>query len=164
MIDRCFKCGAATLLLPENIAHTAWQCVCDCGAASHSARNKKAPWTTGIRCNGSNGSSQKKGNEMARYRTIKKHAEETGYTESAIRTKISRGVWLEGRVWKKAPDGTIIIDEEGYNEWVENGNGLAMNRNVLESSPFRKHRSRSVSRSEESIAVNVSSSSPLPLT
>ena len=39
--------------------------------------------------------------------------------------------WKE-RVSKKAPDGTIIIDEEEvYNEWVENGNGLAMNRNVL---------------------------------
>ena len=164
MINRCFSCRRVPILI-RPISRIPHGNACATVARRLTApKTRKAPWTTGIRCNGSNGSSQKKGNEMARYRTIKKHAEETGYTESAIRTKISRGVWLEGRVWKKAPDGTIIIDEEGYNEWVENGNGLAMNRNVLESSPFRKHRSRSVSRSEESIAASVSSSSPRPLT
>ena len=32
-----------------NIAHTTWQCVCDCGTASHSAKNKKGAvdnWNT----------------------------------------------------------------------------------------------------------------------
>jgi len=61
---------------------------------------------------------------MARYRTIQKHAEETGYSEHAIRSKIQRGFWMEGRVWRRAPDGRVLIDEDGYNEWVENGNGL----------------------------------------
>lgn len=49
MIDRCFECGATPLLVPGNITHTSWQCVCDCGAASHSARNKKGAvdnWNT----------------------------------------------------------------------------------------------------------------------
>jgi hypothetical protein len=51
--------------------------------------------------------------------------DDTGYSEHAIRSKIQKGVWMEGRVWRRAPDGKILIDEDGYNEWVENGNGLS---------------------------------------
>lgn len=56
---------------------------------------------------------------MLRYLTIGKFAEESGYTEDAIRAKIKTGVWLEGIVWKKAPDGRVLIDTEGYEAWVE---------------------------------------------
>lgn len=35
MIDRCFSCRRVPILMPANIAHTTWQCVCDCGVASH---------------------------------------------------------------------------------------------------------------------------------
>lgn len=42
----------------------------------------------------------------------------TGYTEKAIRRKIADGVWREGEVWRKAPDGSILISIKGYTEWV----------------------------------------------
>lgn len=56
---------------------------------------------------------------MLRYMTIDKFAAESGYSEDAIRAKIKTGVWLEGIVWRKAPDGRILISEEGYGRWVE---------------------------------------------
>jgi hypothetical protein len=57
---------------------------------------------------------------MVKYKTIKQFALESGYSESAIRKKIERGVWPYG-VHIKAPDGRILISVEGYNEWVESG-------------------------------------------
>lgn len=56
-----------------------------------------------------------------RYVTVKKFCAETGYTDDAVRGKIHRGVWLEGDVWRKAPDGHILIDMEGFQRWVEQG-------------------------------------------
>src|SRR3569623_3842911 len=53
------------------------------------------------------------------YKTIPKFAEESGYTEHAIRTKFRDGVWRESEVWVKAPDGRILIIVEGYKSWVE---------------------------------------------
>lgn len=43
----------------------------------------------------------------------------TGYTEKAVRIKLERGQWLEGRHYRKAPDGHIMMDLEAYNQWVE---------------------------------------------
>jgi hypothetical protein len=40
-------------------------------------------------------------------------AELTGYSVRAIEGKRAEGVWLEGQVWKKAPDGHIMISLEG---------------------------------------------------
>lgn len=62
---------------------------------------------------------------MLRFKTIAQFSLESGYSKEAIRGKIRDGIWVEGRVWKKAPDGHVLINVEGYNEWVENGNGLA---------------------------------------
>lgn len=56
---------------------------------------------------------------MVPYMTIKRFASETGYTPEAIRTKIKSGVWLEGIVWKKAPDGHVLISLRGYELWVD---------------------------------------------
>lgn len=56
---------------------------------------------------------------MARFVTIKKCAELTGYTEAAIRGKIQLGIWSERAVWIKAPDGRILINMEGYDLWAE---------------------------------------------
>ena len=53
-----------------------------------------------------------------RFVTIKKFSELTGYSENAVRGKIQRGDWLQDQVWKKAPDGRILIDLEGYEKWV----------------------------------------------
>jgi hypothetical protein len=55
---------------------------------------------------------------MLRYVTISKFALESGYTEDAIRAKIKAGVWLQDVIWKKAPDGRVLIDIDGYERWV----------------------------------------------
>lgn len=89
-----------------------------------------------------------------RYVTISKFAEESGYTEDAIRTKIRDGIWREDREWKKAPDGRILINKEGYDEWVETGGVLKLRR---------KAASKSVSCTVASAAGKGFPSSPPPL-
>jgi hypothetical protein len=42
----------------------------------------------------------------------------TGFTPAAIRTKIAKSVWLEGRQWVKR-DGRVLIDMKGYESWAE---------------------------------------------
>ena len=54
-----------------------------------------------------------------RYKLIHQFCAETGYTDSAVRAKIRDGIWLEGREYRKSPDGHIQIDIEGYYAWVE---------------------------------------------
>jgi len=58
---------------------------------------------------------------MINYKTITQFAAESGYTESAIRAKIAKGIWLEGQVWIRAPDNKPLINVEGYHAWVESG-------------------------------------------
>jgi hypothetical protein len=55
---------------------------------------------------------------VIRHVTIPKFCELTGYSEDAVRSKQKRGDWLEGREWRKAPDGRILMDLEGYEKWV----------------------------------------------
>jgi len=43
----------------------------------------------------------------------------TGYTEKAVRRKIGEGIWLQGRHFRKAPDGHITMDLQAYYAWVE---------------------------------------------
>jgi len=43
----------------------------------------------------------------------------TGYSVKAMERKIERGDWREGKVWRRAPDGHIMIDLQGYHRWVE---------------------------------------------
>lgn len=43
----------------------------------------------------------------------------TGYTVKAIRRKIEDGKWIEGKQYRKAPDGRITISIEGYSNWVQ---------------------------------------------
>ena len=51
--------------------------------------------------------------------TIRRFAELSGYTEKAVRGKIAEGVWLQDIVWRKAPDGRILVSLRGYEEWAE---------------------------------------------
>lgn len=51
--------------------------------------------------------------------TIKKFCADTGYSDDAVRSKISQGIWREGIVWRKAPDGRVLISISGYNAWAE---------------------------------------------
>lgn len=57
----------------------------------------------------------------ADYVTIPVAAAMTGYTPKAIRRKIEAGVWLEGREFRRAPDGHVLISVKGYESWVERG-------------------------------------------
>lgn len=59
--------------------------------------------------------------ESAQYVTIPLAAALTGYSPKAIRRKIESGVWLEGREFRKAPDGHVLISMKGYQQWVERG-------------------------------------------
>jgi hypothetical protein len=91
---------------------------------------------------------------MLRYVTISKFSTESGYSEDAIRTKIRDGIWPENKVWKKAPDGRVLISTEGYDEWVETGGVLKLRR---------KAASKSVSCIGASAAGKGSPLSPPPL-
>lgn len=54
----------------------------------------------------------------ARFLLIPKFCEETGYTERAVETKIHRHVWADGKEYRRAPDGRILVDMEGFEKWV----------------------------------------------
>jgi len=43
----------------------------------------------------------------------------TGYTEKAVRRKLEDGVWIEGKHYKKAPDGRVTMNLQEYYKWVE---------------------------------------------
>jgi hypothetical protein len=43
----------------------------------------------------------------------------TGYSDKAVRRKIADGKWIEGRHYRKAPDGHITMNLQRYYEWVE---------------------------------------------
>ncbi len=57
----------------------------------------------------------------ADYVTVRLAAQITGLTEKAIRKKIECGKWLEGREFRRSPDGGIFISMIGYKRWVELG-------------------------------------------
>jgi len=65
---------------------------------------------------------------MVRYVRVRKFTELSGYTEKAIYRKIEDGVWMLGREYRRAPDGCIHIDIEGYQRWVEGNAALASSR------------------------------------
>ena len=56
-----------------------------------------------------------------RYKTIRSFSEGSGYSEKAVREKIFKGVWQQGREYRRAPDGRIMIDVQGVEKWVEKG-------------------------------------------
>jgi len=91
---------------------------------------------------------------MLRYVTISKFSAESGYSEDAIRTKIRDGIWPKDQVWKHAPDGRVLINTEGYDQWVETGGVLKLRR---------KAASKSASCIKVSVVGKGSHSSPLPL-
>ena len=46
----------------------------------------------------------------------------TGYTEKAVRRKMEDGVWINGKHYRKAPDGRITMNLQEYYKWVEQQN------------------------------------------
>jgi len=63
----------------------------------------------------------------ARFVTVNKFSELTGYTDGAVRGKISGGTWIEGVEYNRAPDGGILINMEAYDTWVQ-GQSHAVNQ------------------------------------
>jgi hypothetical protein len=53
-----------------------------------------------------------------RYVTIEWAAALIGLTPPAIRAKIARGDWVEGRQFHRR-DGRVFVDLKGYERWVE---------------------------------------------
>ncbi len=47
-----------------------------------------------------------------------KMEELTGYTVKALRDKCYKGVFPQGLVWIKAPDGKILYSKKGYSKWA----------------------------------------------
>jgi hypothetical protein len=60
-----------------------------------------------------------------RYVRVKKFAELSGYTEKAVYQKIGKGVWLEGKHYRRAPDGNILLNTEEIERWFEGDQALA---------------------------------------
>jgi hypothetical protein len=56
---------------------------------------------------------------------INRLAEITGYSEDAVRHKVKNGTWVQGRVWRKAPDGRIFVNIEEFERWVESGKQMS---------------------------------------
>lgn len=50
---------------------------------------------------------------------VKRFAEVTGYSENAVRHKVKNGTWVQGRIWRKAPDGRIFLNLTEFERWVE---------------------------------------------
>lgn len=45
----------------------------------------------------------------------------TGYTFKAMQRKIERNDWREQREYRRAPDGHVMLDVTGYENWVLSG-------------------------------------------
>ena len=54
-----------------------------------------------------------------RYVTIKKFSDLSGYTAKAVQRKIQDGKWRQDQMWRRAPDGRILIDLEEFEKWAE---------------------------------------------
>ncbi len=60
-----------------------------------------------------------------RFVTVKTFENLTGYTEKAVERKRHEGVWREGREYRRAPDGRILIDLQGFESWVVGVKGVS---------------------------------------
>lgn len=56
----------------------------------------------------------------SRFVTIELASTITGLSPGAIRTKIGKGVWAEGREYIRR-EGRVFVDMRGYERWVAAG-------------------------------------------
>lgn len=49
----------------------------------------------------------------------------TGYTTKAVQRKIEEGKWLEGQMYRRAPDGHVTMNLQEYYRWVTGVNALS---------------------------------------
>lgn len=54
-----------------------------------------------------------------RYITLARYSELTGKTTGALHKKIERGVWVEGKQYRRDEEGRIWVDIRGADRWVE---------------------------------------------
>lgn len=87
-----------------------------------------------------------------KYITLQAFSIRSGYSAGAVRQKINRGEWIDGKQYVKAPDGRILINIEEFEKWAE--------ESLLEA----KRLSKSHSRTKAKGVVNLSHLSPRPLT
>lgn len=50
---------------------------------------------------------------------LKRFEQLTGYSANAVHCKRKKGVWKEGDIWRKAPDGNVLVHFESFQKWVE---------------------------------------------
>ncbi|RUP24456.1 MAG: excisionase [Curvibacter sp.] len=55
----------------------------------------------------------------ARFVTVNLCSSITGLTRSAINKRMGEGHWIEGRQWRRAEDGSIWIDMQAVERWVQ---------------------------------------------
>ncbi|WP_307735337.1 excisionase [Massilia soli] len=65
----------------------------------------------------------------------------TGYSTKAVERKIEDGKWIEGRMYRRAPDGRITINLQEYYRWVS---GASARPNMQERRMRAGERRRSI--------------------
>lgn len=55
----------------------------------------------------------------ARFVTVELCGALTGLSPAAIRKRIERGQFLEGKEWRRGPDDRIWMDMRGLERWVD---------------------------------------------
>ena len=50
----------------------------------------------------------------------KRYFELSGDTRSAFDHKRSKGMWVEGREWRRAEDGVLWVNLEAVEQWAQN--------------------------------------------
>jgi hypothetical protein len=63
--------------------------------------------------------------------TIEKAAELSGYSPKAIEHKRESGLWAEGDIWFRAPDGQILLSVERIKSWADGGASAPQQRPQL---------------------------------
>ena len=56
---------------------------------------------------------------------INRLAEITGYSEDAVRHKVKNGTWVQGRIWRKTPDGRVFVNVGEFERLAESGKQLS---------------------------------------
>lgn len=56
---------------------------------------------------------------MNKWVLIKRASELTGHSQTALYDKMQKGVWPEGKLWRRSPDNKRQVNLEEYDRWVE---------------------------------------------
>ncbi len=71
-------------------------------------------------------------NNWVSWVTLKKLAQDTGYTANALRAKIKRGEFEEGVAWCRAPDQRLMINLTFFLEWINSNTNNKDNSEVTD--------------------------------